>query len=46
MKEFRLPQKLEDLENPDSEFFGVVDVIDLESYDPEQCEALLSSTML
>ncbi len=46
MKEFRLPQKLEDLENSDSGFFSVTDLIDLELCDSEECYRLLDSSYL
>lgn len=44
MKEFRLPQKFEDLENSDSDFFSVTDLIDLELCDSEECYRLLDSS--
>lgn len=43
MKEFKLPSKLEDLENADSEFLTVSSMIDLESCDSDECSAMLSS---
>lgn len=45
MKEFKLPSKLEDLENADSEFMTVSNVIDLESCDADECSAMLNSTL-
>lgn len=43
MKEFKLPQKLEDLENAESEFFSAATVVDLESCDAESCMEMLGS---
>ena len=43
MKEFKLPQKLEDLENTESEFFSAATVVDLESCDAESCMEMLGS---
>lgn len=43
MKEFKLPQKLEDLESAESEFFSTANVVDLESCDAESCMEMLGS---
>lgn len=46
MREFKLPQKLEDLENGDNNFFSAVNVIDLESCDVDSCTEMLGSDTL
>lgn len=43
MKDFKLPEKLTDLEVESDSQFHVVDQIDLESYDPNSCIDLLDS---
>lgn len=43
MKEFRLPQKLTDLETQSDDAFCVVYPIDLESVDPDACIDILNS---
>ena len=43
MKEFKLPQRLEDLENGEGNFFSATSVIDLESCDADNCMEMLGS---
>lgn len=43
MKEFRLPQKLTDLETPSEDVLCVAYPIDLESIDPDECLDILNS---
>ena len=43
MKEFKLPQRLEDLENGEANFFSATSVIDLESCDADNSMEMLGS---
>ena len=45
MKEFKIPQKLTDLENSSEDTFTIEEAIELGSYNPSDCMSLLYSKM-